>query len=222
MPTIAMPATVPRPAPPSADVGDPFCRGDLPAESEDDLEGDRPEPFPRWVSLDARTGRLVCPSLDLDVDEFVGRITRSRLVRVFGSGQGKHDENGQDKEESGGALCASENRRVADHGRPGRECAGCEDRRVCTPRWRIFWEAYHEEEPGSRLAFAHTLSAAGTVSFTRYSLALRREGLRPQEVLTRLSVEELRRPGAGVTHRRLRFEKIGLLISEKRGSLPHL
>ncbi len=212
MPTVPMPttaATPPLSAPPSADAGDPFAESDPPADK------DAPGPDPHWVSLDARTGRLVCPSLGLEVDEFTGRITRSRLVRVFGGGQGEQDENEQDGEESGGALCASENRRVADHGRPGRECTGCEDRRVCTPRWQIVWEAYHEEEPESGLAFAqitfaHTLSAAGTVSFTRYALALRRAGLRPQEVLTRLSVEELRRPGAGVTHRRLRFEKIGL------------
>jgi hypothetical protein len=207
MPTVPMPttaATPPLPAPPSADAGDPFAESDPPAGQ------DAPGPDPPWVSLDARTGRLVCPSLDLEVEEFTGRITRSRLVRVFGGGSGEHDE-----EESGGALCASENRRVADHGRPGRECAGCEDRGVCTPRWRIVWEAYREEEPGSGLAFAqitfaHTLSAAGTVSFTRYALALRRAGLRPHEVLTRLSVEELRRPGAETPHRRLRFEKIGL------------
>jgi len=199
------------PAPPSADAGGPFAERDPPADK------DAPGPHPQWVSLDARTGRLVCPSLGLEADEFTGRITRSRLVRVFGSSQGEHDENKQDEEESGGALCASENRRVADHGRPGRECAGCEDRRVCTPRWRIVWEE-RGEEPGSRLAsarmtFAHTLSAAGTVSFTRYALALRREGLRPQEVLTRLSVEELRPAGAETLHRRLRFEKIGLSIS---------
>jgi len=197
------------PAPPSADAGGPFAERDSPADK------DAPGPSPQWVSLDARTGRLVCPSLGLEADEFTGRITRSRLVRVFGSRQGEQDENTQDEEEGGGALCASENRQVADHGRPGRECAGCEDRRVCTPRWRIVWEAHPEEEPGSRLAsarttFAHTLSAAGTVSFTRYALALRREGLRPQKVLTRLSVEELPRSGAETPHRRLRFEKIGL------------
>jgi len=188
-----------RPAPPSAGTGDPF------AESDPPTDRDAPGPHLHWVSLDARTGRLVCPSLNLEAEEFTGRITRSRLVRVFGSSQGECDPNGQDEEESGGALCASENRRVADHGRPGRECAGCEDRRVCTPRWRIVWE-----EPRSDLVFAHTLSAAGTLSFTRYALALRREGLRPPEVLTRLSVEELRRAGAETPHRRLRFERIGL------------
>jgi len=209
MPTTTITASLP--GPPSADADGPFAERDPPADR------DAPGPDLHWVSLDPQTGRLVCPSLGLDVEEFTGRITGSRLVRVFGGGQGEHDENGQDEEESGGALCASENRRVADHGRPGRECAGCEDRRVCTPRWRIVWEGYGEE-PCSRLAFAqitfaHTLSAAGTVSFTRYALALRREGLRPQEVLTRLSVEELRRPGAGTLYRRLRFEKIGLLIS---------
>lgn len=197
MPAIPMPtaaATPSLPAPPSMDAGNPFAEHDPPAGKA------APGPHLHWVSLDARTGRLVCPSLDLDVEEFVGLITESRLVRVFGSGQG-----GQDEEESEDALCASENRQVADHGRPGRECACCEDRRVCTPRWWIAWEKLD-----CRLTFAHTLSAAGTVSFTRYALALRREGLRPQEVLTRLSVEELHRAGAGTLFRRLRFEKIGL------------
>lgn len=188
------------PAPRSAEADDPFSRGDLPAEQD----GNRLEPLPDAISLDTRTGRLVCPRLGLEAEELIARITHKRLVRVFG--QGVWDEYGQDEEEDGGALCASSDRRVADHGRPGRECAGCEDRSVCTPRWRIVWE-----EPGSRLAFAHTLSAAGTVQFTRYALALRREGLRPQEVLTRLSVEGRRRSGAGRLHQCLRFEKIGLL-----------
>lgn len=189
-----------KPAPPSADVGDPFSQGDFPT----DRDGDGQELLPHAVSLDARTGRLVCPRLGREAEELIARITQKRLVRVFGHDE--WDRYVQDKEEDGGALCASENCRVADHGRPGRECSGCEDRSVCTPRWRIVWE-----EPGRRLAFTHTLSAAGTVQFTRYALALRREGLRPQEVLTRLSVGEWHRLGAGSTQRHLQFEKIGLL-----------
>jgi len=189
-----------QPAPPKADAHDPFSRGDLPA----DRDGNGHKLLPYAVSLDARTGRLVCPRLGLEAEELITRITHKHLIRVFAGGV--WDEYGQDEEEDGGALCASENRRVADHGRPGRECAGCEDRSVCTPRCRIVWE-----EPGSRRAFAHTLSAAGTIQFTRYALALRREGLRPPEVLTRLSVEERYRTGAGSTQRHLRFEKIGLM-----------
>ncbi len=185
---------------PDVDGVDPFSRRDLPPEQD----GTGRELLPHAVRLDARTGRLVCPRLGLEAEEMIARITQKRLMRVFGRGVW----DGQDEEEDGGALCASENRRVADHGRPGRECAGCEDRSVCTPRWRIVWE-----EPGSRLAFVHTLSATGTTQFTRYALALGREGLRPQEVLTRLSVEELRRPGAEARCRRLRFEKVGLRLS---------
>ena len=177
MPTTAAAA----PPPPSAEGG-PFTEGDLPEE-----DGTRP-PL-HWVSLDARTGRLLCPSLGLEADCLTGRITESRLVRAFGDGPDT-EEHGTDEGE--GVLCASENRRVADHGRPGRECAGCEERHaLCTPRWRIAWEGVGKEEPGrgpasEPIAFAHTLSAAGTVAFTRYALSLRREGLRPEAVLTRI------------------------------------
>lgn len=185
-----MPTATAAPPPPSAAAINPFAE-DGPLEGPS-LE-DGPHMLPRWVSLDARRGRLVCPGLGLEADQLVGRITQKRLVRVFADG---HDEGEPDGE--GGALCASSDRRVADHGRPGRECAGCADRGACTPRWRIQWE-----EPGTGLAFAHTLSAADTVRLTRYVLALRREGLRLPEVLTRISVEGVRW--------RLRFEKIDTL-----------
>lgn len=190
-----MPTATAAPPPPSA-TGDPFAEDGPP---EDARLKDGPQTPPRWVSLDARLGRLVCPGLSLGADPLVGRITQKRLVRVFADG---HDEGEPDGE--GGALCASSDRRVADHGRPGRECGGCADRGACTPRWRIQWE-----EPGTGLAFAHTLSAADTLRLTRYALALRREGLRLPEVLTRISVEEARRPGTERVRWRLRFEKAG-------------
>ena len=189
-----MPTVTAAPPPPSAAAGDPFAEDGPP---EDGLLEDGPRVLPRWVSLDARIGRLVCPGLGLSADHLVGRITQKRLVRVFADGHGEHDGD------EDGALCASSDRRVADHGRPGRECAGCADLRACTPRWRILWE-----EQGTGLVFAHTLSATDTVRLTRYALALRREGLRLPEVLTRIALEEVCRPGTEQVLWRLRFEKI--------------
>ena len=189
-----MPTAMAAPPPPSAAAGGPFAEDGPP---EDGSLKDGPHAPPRWVSLDARLGRLVCPGLGLPADQLVGRITQKRLVRVFADG---HDEG-----EGGGALCASSDRWVADHGRPGRECAGCADWGACTPRWRILWE-----EPDTGLLFAHTLSAGNTVWLTRYALALRREALRLPEVLTRISVEEARQPGTERVRWRLRFEKAGV------------
>jgi len=186
-----MPTATAVPPPPSV-TGDPFAEDGPPEEAR--LK-DGPHAPPCWVSLDARIGRLVCPGLGLETDHLVGRITQKRLVRVFADG---HDD-----EEGEGALCSSSDRRVADHGRPGRECGGCADRGACTPRWRILWE-----EPGTGLALAHTLSAADTVRLTRYALALRRDGLRLPEVLTRISVEGVRRAGTEQVRWRLRFEKV--------------
>ena len=186
-----MPTATAAPPPPSAGAGGPFA--------EDGLPEDGSHAPPCWVSLDPRRGRLVCAGLDLTADQLVGRITEKRLVRAFADGA---DDDEKEHEEEG-ALCASSDRRVADHGRPGRECAGCADLGACTPRWRILWE-----EPGTGLAFAHTLSAADTVRLTRYALALRREGLRLPDVLTRIAVEGLRRPEAQRVRWRLRFEKI--------------
>jgi len=179
--------------PPSAADGDPFAEEGPPEYG--------PHIPPCWVSLDARLGRLVCARLDLTADQLVGRITEKRLVRVFADGHGK-GEHDNEHEEGGGALCASSDRRTADHGRPGRECAGCADRGACTPRWRILWV-----EPGAGLAFAHTLSAADTVRLTRYALALRREGLRLPDVLTCIAVEGVRRPGTERVRWCLRFDK---------------
>ena len=193
-----MPTATAAPPPPSAGSGDPFAEEGPP---EDGLLKDGPHMPPRWVSLDARIGRLVCPSLGLETDQLVGRITEKRLVRAFADGT---DDGEHEREE--GALCASSDRRVADHGRPGRECAWCADRGACTPRWRILWEA-----PGAGLTLAHTLSAADTVRLTRYALALRREGLRLPEVLTRISVEGMHRPGTEPVRWCLRFEKAGAL-----------
>ena len=192
-----MPTATATPPLPSAVAEDPFGAGDLPVH---DLDHRRPPMY--WVSLDARTGRLCCPRLHLEADQFIGRITEKRLVRVFGGGLGAGDA------EEEGAVCASDNRRVADHGRPGRECGTCEERRApCTPRWRIAWEGQEVDVPGGATC-AHTLSGADTVAFTRYALALRREGLRPGEVLTRISTEGFRPPGGEKTRWRLRFEKI--------------
>ena len=193
-----MPTATAAPPPPSAGSGDPFAEEGPP---EDGLLKDGPHMPPRWVSLDARIGRLVCARLDLTANQLVGRITEKRLVRVFADGHGK-GEHDNEHEEGGGALCASSDRRTADHGRPGRECAGCADRGACTPRWRILWV-----EPGAGLAFAHTLSAADTVRLTRYVLALRREELRLPGVLTRIGVEGVRRPGTEQGRWRLRFDK---------------
>ena len=193
-----MPTATDAPPPPSAAAGNPFAEDGPP---EDGLLEDGPHLSPLWVSLDARHGRLVCPGLSLEADQLVGRITQKRLVRVFADG---HDDMEDEHDEGEGALCASSDRRVADHGRPGRECGGCADRGACTPRWRILWE-----EPGTGLLFAHTLSAADTVRLTRYALALRREGLRLPEVLTRISMEGARRPGTERVRWHLRFEKAG-------------
>ena len=213
MPTTPLPTVAAAPPPPSAENGDPFGEGDPSAQKEQ--EG--PQVPLHWVSLDARTGRLLCPSLSLEVAHFTGQITEKRLVRVFAGGHSteghdleRHDENDLERhDEEGGALCASSNRRVADHGRPGRECDWCEDLGACTPRWRITWEGVGKEEPGTGLTFAHTLTAAETIAFTRYALALRREGLRSDAVLTRFSVEKLPCPGAEKVRWQLRFEKIG-------------
>ena len=143
-----------------------------------------------WVSLDAPRGLLVCHGLGLEAAEFVGTVVESRVVRVLADGDG-------------GALCASSNRRTADVGRPGRECGPCEDRQTCCfPRW---WIAWQEEETGR--IFAHTLSQTGTMNFSRYAAKLKREGVTPGQVLTRLFVEEARRQKAGTTYRRLQFEQ---------------
>ena len=190
-----MPTATAAPPSPSAEAGGPFA--------EDGLPEDGPHMPPRWVSLDARRGRLVCPGLGLSADQLVGRITQKRLVRVFAD---RHDEGEPDQEE--GALCASSDRRVADHGRPGRECAGCADRGACTPRWRIVWEGVGKEKPGTGLSLAHTLSADDTVRLTRYALALRREELRLPDVLTRITLEGVRRPETERVRWRLRFDKV--------------
>ena len=197
-----MPTATAAPLPPSAGAGGPFAEEEPP---EDGLLKDGPHAPPCWVSLDLRRGRLVCAGLNLTAEQLVGRITEKRLVRVFADCA---DDDEKEHEEEG-ALCASSDRRVADHGRPGRECGGCADLGACTPRWRILWEAIGKEEPGTCLTFAHTLSAADTVRLTRYALALRREGLQLLDVLTRISAEEVRRAGTGQVRWRLRFEKAG-------------
>ena len=194
-----MPPATAAPPLPDAGAGGPFAEDGPP---EGGLLENGPHMPPRWVSLDAQRGLLVCPGLGLETDRLVGRITRKRLVRAFADGHGEEGE---------GALCASSDRRVADHGRPGRECAGCADLGACTHRWRIVWEGDGKEEPGTGLVLAHTLSAADTVRLTRYALALRREGLGLPDVLTRIAVEGVRRPEAQQVRWRLRFEKVDAL-----------
>ncbi|MGI4791090.1 MAG: hypothetical protein ACRYFS_19865 [Janthinobacterium lividum] len=148
-----------------------------------------------WVSLDAPRGLLVCKNLDVEVCEFVGTIVESRVVRVM--------KDNDEKDRNGGVFCASSNRQIADVGRPGRECGSCEDRKgCCFPRW---WIAWREEESGQ--TFAHTLSQAGTMNFTRYAAKLRREGHVPSDVVTRIFVEEARRQNAATLYRRLQFEQ---------------
>ena len=141
-----------------------------------------------WVSLDAPRGLLVCKNLDLEVTEFVGTIIESRVVRVM-------------KDKDGGVYCAFSNRIAADLGRPGKECAFCEDRAGgCFPCW---WIAWQEEKSGQ--VFAHTLSQTGTLNFTRYVAKLKRDGLTPSQTVTRLFVEEARRQKAGTVYRHIQF-----------------
>ena len=148
-----------------------------------------------WVSLDAPRGLLVCKNIDVEVSEFVGTIVESRVVRVM--------KDNDEKDNDGGAFCASSNRQTADVGRPGRECNSCDDRNgCCFPRW---WIAWREEESGQ--TFAHTLSQAGTMNFTRYAAKLKRDGHAPSEVVTRIFVEEARRQKAGTVYCWLQFEQ---------------
>ncbi len=147
-------------------------------------------PSLNWVSLDAPRGLLVCKNLDLEVTQFIGTLVESRVVRVM-------------KDNDGSVFCASSNRSVADVGRPGRECATCEDRsESCFPRW---WIAWQEEDSGQ--VFAHTLSQTGTLNFSRYVGKLERQGIKPSQTQTRLYVEEARRQKAGTVYRRLQFEQ---------------
>ena len=164
-----------------------------PAPELDGLEELRPQLA--WVSLDAPRSLLVCKSLNIEVPEFLCTIIESRVVRVM--------QDKDEKDRDGGALCASSNRIAADVGRPGRECASCEDRTgCCFPRW---WIAWQDEESGQ--TFAHTLSQTGTLNFTRYAAKLKRDGHMPSEVATRIFVEEARRQKAGTVYRRLQFEQ---------------
>ena len=177
---------------------DAILKNDAMQESSLSATGPAPEldgqeelgPQLAWVSLDAPRGLLVCKNLDLEVTEFIGTIAESRVVRVM-------------KDKDGGVFCASSNRIAADLGRPGKECASCEDRTGgCFPRW---WIAWQEEETGQ--VFAHTLSQTETLNFTRYVAKLKREGLTPSQTVTRIFVEESRRQKAGTTYRRIQFER---------------
>lgn len=183
------------PIPTDADAPAPPIALPTPAEEAElsHMELDGQEELGRllnWVSLDAPRGLLVCQNLGLEVTEFTGIILESRVVRVM-------------KDSDGTVFCASGNRLVADTGRPGRECASCEDRgESCFTRW---WIAWKEEESGT--VFAHTLSQTGTLNFTRYVQKLKREGLLPSQVTTRLFVEEARRQKSNTVYRRLQFEQ---------------
>lgn len=197
LPAPARPS-VPRPQPQAKAEGgiilpDPFMESPLAnrGEAGEELDGmEELGPQLNWVSLDAPRGLLVCKNLDLEVPEFVGSILESRVVRVM-------------KNADGEVTCASSNRLTADVGRPGRECATCEDRdESCQTRW---WIAWKEEESG--LVFAHTLSQTGTLNFTRYVNSLQRDGLKPSQVPTRIFVEEAARRKTGTPYRRLQFER---------------
>ena len=191
--TVIENGTVPQNVPPvEADPADAMQDSSLAAAgTAPELDGQEElGPQLAWVSLDAPRGLLVCKNLDLEMTEFVGTIIESRVVRVM-------------KDKDGGVYCASSSRIAADVGRPGRECASCEDRTGgCFPRW---WIAWQEEDSGQ--VFAHTLSQTGTLNFTRYVAKLKREGLTPSQTVTRLFVEEARRQKAGTTYRRLQFER---------------
>jgi len=161
------------------------------AENPEELAGmEELGPQLNWVSLDAPRGLLVCKNLGLEVSELFGTIRESRVVRVMKDGDGV-------------VSCASSDRQTVDVGRPGRVCQECEDRNgLCFARWWIAWE----EKP-SGLIFAHTLSQTGTLNFTRYVGSLKREGLLPSEVETRLFVESALRRKTMSPYRRLQFEK---------------
>ena len=180
----------------------------LPVHAAGAVGQDAPEPFlppegqldgmeefgmtRNWVSFDAPRGRLTCRSLGTEYGEFQAVILESRVVRVM-------------KDEDGNVSCASSDRVSADTGRPGRECAGCEDRDVhCFPRWWIAWQDVETE-----LLFAHTLSQTGSLNFNKYAGALLRERLSPGQVLTRIFVEDARRQKAGTLYRRLQFAQVG-------------
>lgn len=192
--------SVPRPQPQaeaesalSGPLADPFADSPLATRSALGAELDGMEelgPQLNWVSLDAPRGVLVCKNLDLETEEFIGAILESRVVRVM-------------KDSDGEVTCASSDRLTADVGRPGRDCATCEDRdEGCRTRW---WIAWREEESG--LVFAHTLSQTGTLNFTRYVNSLQREKLTPSQVSTRIYVEEAQRRRTGTPYRRVQFER---------------
>lgn len=159
-----------------------------------------------WVSLDVPRGLLVCRNPGLEARQFIGTVAESRVVRVM--------KERDEKEREGTVLCASSDRLIADLGRPGRECSACEEKGAfCFPRWWIAWQGgerqYEEEQyEGSGQIFAHTLSRTGTLNFTRYAARLRREGLTPGQVTTRLFVEEACRQTAGAVRRHIQFERV--------------
>ena len=142
-----------------------------------------------WVALDTKRGLMICEELEMPAS--VGTIFQSRVVRVMADGDGQ-------------VLCASSNRKAADVGRLGRECTLCEDRSaVCFPRWWISWR-----ELASGKVFAHTLGRTGSLNFTRYVARLRRVGLSPSQVTTRLFVEETRRQQNGPVLRCIQFTQV--------------
>lgn len=159
-----------------------------------------------WVSLDVPSGLLVCRNPDLGVSQFIGAIAESRVVRVM--------KERDEKDREGAVLCASSNRLTADVGRPGWECAACEEKGACCfPRWWIAWQCgerqYEERQyEGCGQIFAHTLCRTGTLNFTRYAARLRREGLTPGQVTTRLFVEDACRQTAGAVRRHIQFERV--------------
>ena len=145
-----------------------------------------------WISFDAGRGKFVCKTMETEYDGFTGIILESRVVRVM-------------KEEGGKVFCASSDRQTADVGRPGRDCAICDDQGVsCFPHWWIAWQ----DESGEKL-FAHTLSRTGSYNFDRYARALLTEGLLPSQVVTNIYVEQAHRTRTGTAYRRVQFKRNG-------------
>ena len=145
-----------------------------------------------WVSFDAQRGKMTCRNLNGEYDEFYGTIIESRVVR-------------QMKDEDGNVLCASSNRQYSDSGRPGKDCVSCEDHDTnCFRRW---WIAWQDLETG--LIFAHTLSQTGSINFHRYANRLIADELLPNQVVTRIFIEEAKRQKTNALYRRIQLERVG-------------
>lgn len=157
---------------------------------------DRPEfrDTGNWISLDMNRGKLVCKALNAEYDGFLCIILEAKLIRVM-------------KNREGAVLCESDDRLIADKGRPGRECMKCCDRdRKCYQRWRLTWQ---DEETG--IIFHHTLAPMASYNLLRFATDLCHRGLHTSQVLASISVEKATRQQSGTSYYRLRFERIRTL-----------